>query len=243
LPRKRSSWRTTDSSNEVVDDVSGQGLARAVLVARDLNTQVECRFNPREYAVGKSATWMRTPVRGAASASIPEFVGTNPRTLQMELFFDEWDSDSADVSTQVEILLSWTNPTQASISANKPNPPIVYFQWGTKRLFDAYVKSISARYTMFRSDGTPVRANVTAAFEEVPSEPGRQNPTSGGRAGRRLHTVEPGELLHWIAFREYGDPFLWRDLAYENAIEDPLSPLAPGSTLLVPPEHTFAGAS
>jgi hypothetical protein len=220
--------------------MTAQGLAKAVLVAKDLNVQLECRFNPREYVVAKSATWMRTPVRGAVSASMPEFVGTNPRTLQMELFFDEWESGSGDVSKDVETLLTWTNPTQDSINANKPNPPIVYFQWGTKPLFDAFVKSMSARYTMFRSDGTPVRASVTAVFEEVPSEPSRQNPTSGGKSGRRLHTVEPGEMLHLIAYREYGDSTLWRGLAHENRIDDPLLPLVPGRSLLIPPEKTAA---
>jgi hypothetical protein len=213
--------------------VSSQ-LAKAVLVARELNIGIECRFNPREYVVAKSATWTRTPARGAESAPIPEFVGTNPRTLQMELFFDDWESGSGDVSKDVETLLQWTNPTRDSIGANKPNPPVVFFQWGTKPLFDAYVKSVSARYTMFRSDGTPVRAHVTTTFEEVPNEPARQNPTSGGEPGRRTHVAAAGDTLHSVAYREYGDPALWRGLAAVNGIDDPLR-LVPGTRLIVPP--------
>ena len=221
--------------------MTDQSLAKATLVAKDLNDQVECRFNPREYVVAKSATWTRTPARGAASAPTPEFGGTNPRTLQMELFFDDWNSGSSDVSQNVEKLLAWTNPTSDSINANKPNPPIVYFQWGSKQLFDAYVKSINARYTMFRTDGTPLRAQVTAMFEEVPNDPGRQNPTSGGERGRRVHTVSAGDRLDWIAYREYGDPTLWRGIARVNGIQDPLLPLEPGSTLLIPAQKLAAG--
>jgi len=219
-----------------------QGLAKAVIVARALGVQVECRFNPREYVVAKSATWSRTPVRGAASAPLPEFVGTNPRTLQMELLFDDWESGSGDVSKDVETLLSWTNPTRDSISANTPMPPIVFFQWGTKPLFDAYVKSVSARYTMFRGDGTPVRAHVTASFEEVPAEPPRQNPTSGSEPGSRVHVVANGDTLHSIAYREYGDPALWRGIAQVNRVDDPLRLLV-GSRLLVPPAAVAAGLS
>jgi hypothetical protein len=222
--------------------VSDQGLAKAVIVAKDLGDRVECRFNPREYVIAKSANWMRTPVRGAASASIPEFVGTNPRTLQMELFFDDWESGSGDVSKDVEKLLGWTNPTRDSISANKPNPPVVFFQWGTKPLFDAYVKSMSARYTMFRSDGTPARAHVTAVFEELAAEPGRQNPTSGGEPGRRTHVTLAGDTLQSIAYGEYGDPTLWRGLAQLNRIDDPLR-LVPGTPLLVPLAKTAAERS
>jgi hypothetical protein len=223
--------------------MTDQALAKATLVAKDLSDQVECRFNPREYVVAKSATWTRTPVRGAASAPTPEFVGTNPRTLQMELFFDDWDSGSSDVSKDVEKLLLWTNPTADSINANKPNPPIVYFQWGSRQLFDAYVKSINARYTMFKTDGTPLRAHVTAMFEEVPSDPGRQNPTSGGERGRGVRTVAAGDRLDWIAYREYGDPTLWRGVAKANGIQDPLSALTPGSKLLIPAEKLAARLS
>lgn len=219
--------------------MTAQGLAKAALVARDLGARVECGFNPREYVIAKSATWTRTPVRGAHTASMPEFVGTNPRTLQMELFFDDWDAGSDGVTASVETLLEWTNPTRDSISANKPNPPVVRFEWGTKPLFDAFVKSITARYTMFRSDGTPIRAQVTAMFEEVPAQPARQNPTSGGAGGSRTHVVAAGDTLQSIAYAEYGDPTLWRGLAELNRIDDPLR-LVPGVRLEIPPEKTAA---
>jgi hypothetical protein len=219
-----------------------QGLAKAVIVVKDFGVQIECRFNPREYVVAKSATWQRTPARGAASAPLPEFVGTNPRTLQMELLFDDWESGSGDVSKDVELLLALTNPTRDSINANTPTPPIVFFQWGTKPLFDAYVKSVSARYTMFRSDGTPVRAHVTTAFEEVPSEPPRQNPSSGGERGSRTHVVSAGDTLHSIAYREYGDAALWRGIAVVNRVDDPLR-LHVGNRLLVPPARAAAELS
>jgi contractile injection system tube protein len=217
--------------------VSATGLAKAVIAARDGDARVECRFNPREYVVAKSATWTRTLARGAQSASMPEFVGTNPRTLQMELFFDDWQSGTGDIAKDVETLLGWTNPTQESIGANRPTPPIVFFQWGTKPLFNAYVKSISARYTMFRDDGSPVRAHVTAVFEEVPDEPGAQNPTSGGPHGRRVRVAMAGDSLHSIAHEEYGDPALWRALAAVNRIDDALC-LVAGTRLLIPPAKT-----
>ena len=222
--------------------MNGNGLAKAVIVARDLNEELECKFNPREYTVAKSATWMRTPVRGAQTAAMPEFVGTNPRTLQMELLFDDWESEAGDVSAQVEKLLEWTNPTRDSLIANKPNPPIVFFQWGTKALFNAYVRSVSARYTMFYGDGAPARASVTVTFEEVPNEQARQNPTSGGEPGRRKRVVAGGESLHSIAYEEYGDPRLWRGLAEANGIEDALS-LRPGTEILVPPAKQAAALS
>ncbi len=216
-------------------------LAKAVIVARDLGQRLECRFNPTEYTVAKSANWKRTPARGAATAPRAEFVGTNPESLRMELLFDGWDSGSGDVSTDVEALMAWTNPTAASIDQNLPAPPIVFFQWGNRSLFDAYVQAVTARYVLFRNDGTPVRATAAVTFEEVPSEPARQNPTSGGQ-GRRAHVVSAAESLQLIAYREYGDPALWRGLAVANGIVDPLR-LTPGTSLLIPPTRQAAELS
>lgn len=217
--------------------MSAGELAKAVIVARELDVSVECRFNPREYTIAKSATWSRSLVRGAETASIPEFVGTNPRILQIELFFDGWESASGDVSTEIETLLSWTNPTRESIDGNRPSPPVVFFQWGSRVMFDAYVKSATARYTMFGTDGTPLRATVDITFEEIPVIQERQNPTSGGESGKSTHIVGAGDSLQSIAVRAYGDPRLWRGLAEFNDVDDPLR-LNPGMRLLIPPVKT-----
>jgi nucleoid-associated protein YgaU len=118
----------------------------------------------------------------------------------------------------------------------------VYFQWGSRTLFDAFLRSVSARYTLFKSDGAPLRANVTVVFEEVPSEPARQNPTSGGRTGERARLVKPGDSLQSIAYQEYGDPTRWRRLAAANDIDDPLR-LEAGTQLRIPAGRTDGGRS
>jgi Contractile injection system tube protein/LysM domain len=207
-------------------------LEKAFIAPKEGGPALTCAFNPKEYTISKSSTWHRTPARGAHSAPHPEFVGANPRSMQMELFFDAWES-GGDVSTDVDTLLEWTGPTERSIADQKPNPPIVVFHWGTKSYFDAYLKQVSAKYTLFRPDGTPVRASVTVSFEEVPSEEPGTNPTSGGPPGTRSHVVASSDTLHSIAYAEYGDATLWRGLAAANGIDDPLR-LPTGRTLLIP---------
>lgn len=221
--------------------MSDQALSKAEIKTKDGSQRLQCLFNPNEYTIVKSANWCRTAVRGAQTASMAEFVGTNPRSLRMELFFDGWGSGSGDVSGNIDLLMEWTNPTRQSIQTNIPAPPIVFFVWGTKTLFDAYVESVSARYSMFAGDGTPIRATASVVFEEVPNEPARQNPTSGGH-GRRSHVVVAGESLHAIAYHEYGDPTYWRGLAAMNGIGDALT-LVPGTRVLIPPARQVAGHS
>jgi nucleoid-associated protein YgaU len=218
------------------------GLEKAFIEVKDTGAQIACRFNPKEYTIAKTAEWKKTPAKGAKSAPKVEFVGTNPGTLQMELFFDGWDSGSGDVSKDVDALLTLTKPTSTSLGKNKPMPPIIVFHWGTTSSFDAHVKSVNAKYTMFAPDGSPLRATVTLQCEEVPAEPGKQNPSSGGVQGRRTHMAGEGDTLHSVAFEEYGDPSLWRGLADVNGIDDPMR-LAPGTSILIPPAPETAALS
>jgi hypothetical protein len=212
--------------------VSTRGLVKAYLMEKEGAKRLECQFNPREYTIATSATWHKAPTKGAPKAPTPEFVGANPRTLQLELFFDAWES-SHDVGSDLDTLFEWTNPTQKSLSSNQPNPPILVFHWGVKSFFDAYLKQVSAKVTMFRSDGTACRATASTTFEEVPNEAAGQNPSSGGAAGRRTHLLGDGDSLQSIAYAEYGNPALWRGLAEVNGIDDPLRVRA-GTRLLIP---------
>jgi Contractile injection system tube protein len=208
-------------------------LEKAFIALKEGGQRLTCAFNPREYTISKSATWHKTPAKGAKSAPKPEFVGANPSSMSMELFFDAFES-SGDVSKDINTLLEWTGPTQKSLADNKPNPPIVVFHWGNKSFFDAYIKQVSAKFTLFDSDGTPLRATVNVGFEEVPMEKPKTNPTSGGPAGRRTHVVGASDTLHSVAYSEYGDAALWRGLAAFNRIDDPLR-VGTGTTLLIPP--------
>jgi len=217
-------------------------LEKAFIALKDGSDRLTCTFNPREYTISKSSTWHKTPAKGAKSAPKPEFVGANPRSMSMELFFDGWET-ARDVSGDVDKLMEWTTPTKKSLSDNKPNPPIVVFHWGSKSYFDAFVKQVSAKYTMFRPDGTPSRASVNVGFEEVPVDPPpKQNPSSGTVPGQRTHLLTDGDTLHSVAFAEYGDAALWRGLADVNGIDDPLR-LRPGRTLLIPPATVAAERS
>ena len=195
--------------------------------------RIEFKFNPKEYSIQKSAEWTRKPATGAKQTSPPEFTGSQPRQLSLEMFLDESGPSGGDVSREVETLFACLTPLPRTLTDQKPVPPFVQFGWGRKVLFTAFLKSVSARYTLFRPDGTPIRATCTVSLEEVPAEPGRQNPTSGSRHAMRSHQVVMGDSLMSIAYQEYGDSTLWRAIALANDIDDPLR-LPTGLELRVP---------
>ncbi|MQA85094.1 MAG: LysM peptidoglycan-binding domain-containing protein [Streptosporangiales bacterium] len=197
------------------------------------NSRLEFTFNPKEYTIKRSAEWERKGTAGAKQSSPPEFKSSGPRQLDLEIFLDATDSTQGDVTKDVETLFACVSPLDKAIASDKPKPPFVLFGWGQQVTFTAYVKTVSAKYTLFRPDGVPIRAVCTVNLEEMPNPEAKQNPTSGGLATVRGHTVMTGDSLASIAYQEYGDATMWRAIARANDIDDPLR-LRPGTRLLVP---------
>jgi hypothetical protein len=207
---------------------------KASLVSED-GTELKFRFNPKEYSVSKSAEWTRPTNKGAKKAGKPEFQGSKPRAVSMELFFDDWEGKGSLVK-DIETLLDWMTPTDKSLSNNQPHPHVLRFQWGGQQplaQFKGFLKSVNAKFTLFKPDGTPIRATAGIQMEEIPQDPQKTNPTSGSEAGRRSHVVAAGDSLHSLAYKEYGNPALWRGLADFNSIDDPLR-VRPGTRLILP---------
>jgi hypothetical protein len=219
--------------------LTGGQLEKAMLRVVDGDPETrELRFmyNPHELTTQKASNWNRPQQQGARSSSRPQFTGAGPQTVSMEIWFDAWDNDDADVTASVKTLFEWTRPTPQSITRNLPRPPVLGFEWGSNQILEdlqVFLKSVNARYVLFKPDGTPVRASATIALEEVTPDPARQNPTSGARESRRSHLLDAGDSLAATAYREYGDPALWRGLAAFNGIDDPLR-VEPGTRILVP---------
>ncbi len=215
------------------------GLTKASLVAHDNDAPFDdltFTYNPTSVSTSKSATWRRPTTNAAQSATNPQFTGSQPQSVSLEIFFDAWSDPDGDVSVQVNRLLGWTRPTDASRTRHVPSPPVVSFRWGVSRAladFRGYVKSVSARYTMFRHDGTPIRATCSLTLEEIPSEPAGQNPSSGSLHSRRSRLLADGDTLASVAYQEYGSAALWRGLARFNGVDDPMA-VGSGTRLLVP---------
>ncbi|MCR8526184.1 hypothetical protein NPM17_25170, partial [Escherichia coli] len=113
-------------------------------------------------------------------------------------------------------------------------PPPVEFRWGVFR-FVAVVEKISQKLTMFRSDGTPVRATLSVTFKQYKTvadqlEDPRRNSTD--KTKRRV--FEGHDSIWLLAAREYGEPRFWRLIASANDIDDPRR-IEAGRVLVLPP--------
>ena len=210
---------------------------KATLKNLDTGEVIRCQFNPTEYTIQKSNTWQPKPVVGKNVPKL-EFGGGGARVLNIELLLDSFENQGQDVRGDVEKLWKLTMITEAAknTTTNRSRPPLVLLQWGGTWSFKAVVTSLNVRYTLFREDGSPVRAMASLSLQEaedVSDQPGT-NPTSYSEPGYKRRLVRPRDSLALIAYEEYGDATLWRHLAKANNLDDPTD-LKPGDLLAIPP--------
>lgn len=209
---------------------------KAYIVNLETGEEIQCLFNPREYAFAKSNSWASVEVTGQ-DVPLPEFLSGGAITLTMQLFFDTY-AEGTDVRNYTEKLLNLmkVDPDLRDSRTQQGRPPRCRFHWGQTWAFEAIVTQIRQSFTLFLGDGTPVRATCDVTFQQVGEEGTypAQNPTTGAGPNVRVWTVRPGDRLDWIAHKEYGDSTRWRPIAEANGIDDPID-LKSGQQLVIPP--------
>jgi nucleoid-associated protein YgaU len=185
---------------------------------------VEVLFNPSEYRLNKTNQFAEIAIPGLEAPPL-QFVRGGARTLSMQLFFDTFEkgSDVRDHTQKITTLLSVDNELHA--------PPICHFSWGDLN-FIGVLERADQRFTLFLSNGMPVRATMDVSFKEFIGNEGQGRLLSSADFTKH-YVVHRGDSLSAIAGREYGDPATWRLIAEENDIDNPLN-LRPGQILVIP---------
>lgn len=185
---------------------------------------IQVLFNPTEYRLNKANQFAEVAIPGLAAPPL-QFVRGNARTLSMQLFFDTYEegSDVREHTQKIMKLLEIHNELHA--------PPICHFNWGQLD-FAGVLERADQRFTLFLPDGTPVRATVDVSFKEH-YEGQKQAGSLQSADFAKRYVARRGDTLSGIAYQEYGDPGLWRPIAEENSMDDPLT-LQPGQVLVIP---------
>jgi hypothetical protein len=221
-------------------------LARASIVDTTTGDTVSVMYNPEEMKLEQGNNFAEVGIPGLNSSPV-QYVRGKSRVLSMELFFDSYETgqDVRIHTSRIVRLLEKRPAAQA--------PPVLIFIMGGFA-FRCVLVDAGQRFTMFRSDGTPVRSFLSIRLQEyvsVTTEVQRGlffgSPTVSaavntvaevGRAvisgNATIHITSQGETLHGLAAALLGDPALWRDIAEANSIDDPLH-LPPGTRLMIPP--------
>jgi nucleoid-associated protein YgaU len=197
----------------------------------------DCLFNPKDYSVTKANSW-KTDAKQGATAVDPEFTGGQPREMTLQLLFDTTlITPPVSVKEITDELFASMNATiggAAGGNAKKAvqRPRTITFTFGTFT-FVGVAKSLTVQYLLFDPKGEPLRADVKLALVQWTGKVKGQNPTTRSTGALGAHTVRDGDSLASLAYTAYGDATLWRRIAEDNGIDNPLQ-LRSGRTLSVP---------
>jgi LysM repeat protein len=187
-------------------------------------------FNPEEYTLNQDNTFASQPVPGL-SGPILQFVNGNMQTLEMELFFDTWDTDSFTKQDVRKL----TGPVVGLLDIDKElhAPPVLRVQWGSLD-FRCVLARASQKFQMFADDGRPVRARVSVTFNRfIDAEREAREIDRQTADFSKVHVVVQGETLSRIATRYYQDARVWRPIALANGLADPRT-ITAGRPLRIP---------
>lgn len=142
------------------------GLQPAKIKSEQIGVTVDCMFNPKEYTLTKSNTWERKARRGSNTPRV-KFKQGGSQTLKLQLYFDTFE-EKADVRSITDKLwkMMAIDESQEHPASRKSAPPLCAFQWGTF-YFEAIIKTMTQKFTLFLADGTPVRTTVDITFEQL----------------------------------------------------------------------------
>lgn len=219
------------------------GLTKAKLeIEKEVGkTVIEVLFNPSEYQLTDAANYSEKKVPGL-DGPILQYVSGEATELSLNLFLDTYVpkqsssllpfGGSGDSSEDVSYITKLIADAVA-IDGSLHRPPEVTFKWGSLN-FKGVVTKFNHTYTMFTESGMPVRAKVSLTFKSLisPKDKRRKSPFESPDRSK-YRTIRQGIGLWDIANMEYGDPNMWKVIAKENGILNPLD-VRPGQVVKLP---------
>lgn len=198
-------------------------------------------FNPSEYQLTDGANYSEKKIPGL-DGPVLQYISGEATELSLSLFLDTYVpkkpagllsfGSSEDASTDVSAITKQIADA-TSIDGSLHRPPKVTFKWGSLN-FVGVVTKFNHTYIMFTESGMPVRAKVNMTFKSLisPTDTRRKSPFESPDRSK-YRTIRQGMGLWDIANMEYGDPDMWKVIARENGILNPLD-VRPGQVVKLP---------
>jgi nucleoid-associated protein YgaU len=225
-------------------------LAKATILNTFTGESFRVMYNPEELKLEQGNTFAEVGIPGMGTPPV-QYVRGKARTLSMELFFDTYETGE-DVRTRTSPVVRLLDKDSRELA-----PPVLLFSLGRLQ-FQCVLVDAGQRFTMFLSDGTPVRSTLSVRFQEYvrldvelrqglffgsPTVSAAVNAV-GAVVGisSTVHVTSAGETLSGLAAAYLGDPALWRVIAAANGIVDPFD-LGVGRSLVIPPRGATSTSS
>lgn len=175
---------------------------------------------------------------GTGSAEV-KFKSTAPEELKLDFILDGtgtmegyWEEyKSKPVNEQLKIFMDCAYNYQGDI--HRPNFLLII--WGSEIRFRCVLANLEVNFTLFKPDGTPLRARLSATFLDYQSREQRMaedNPSSPDLTHHRV--IKQGDRLDLMTYGIYNDPKYFLQVAKANGLTS-IRRLQPGNDIYFPP--------
>ena len=198
--------------------------------------------NPDTFSLRHSAQYNTKNQPGGTGFYDPKWEKNLPRSLTLEFLFDgtgaieRYQNDkSTPTPKDVGNMLQAFEELAYKIKSKTHGPNYLVIRWGSTLKFPCRLKDMNVTYKMFSSQGRPLRAIVSATFQEVIHEKLAQkiiNKQSADITHKR--TVKAGDKLPQMSKEIYGDQNYYTAVAKENKLIQ-FRNMPPGQEVYFPP--------
>lgn len=192
-------------------------------------------INPSQYVHRRGIRYNSEGPIGKSGTS-PKFSGYEDESVNFEVIYDATGvvphtvKDFSGIKSSIDRLLK----VVYSFNSGAHEPNFVQIAWGSF-VFRGRMTDCTITYTLFKPDGTPLRASISLAFNGFSSERDsllRANLSSPDMS--HVIRVKEGDTLPLLCYQVYKDPSLYLEVAEFNGLRE-LRNLTPGDRLVFPP--------
>ncbi|HJT75526.1 MAG TPA: hypothetical protein VJ720_15925 [Chitinophaga sp.] len=176
-------------------------------------------INPESYAQSYKVE-AKDKSTGGNQGSAPEYKFTAPEQLKLDFMLDNTGTiegntlNGTEVREQVEKLLN----TVYRMQGEAHKPAILKIQWGLFT-FDCILATLDINYVLFKPNGEPLRAKVSASFTQY-VEPKKRVAKEDKHSPDLFRSVKvaDGDTLPLLCYKNYADPSYYLQVAYYNEL-------------------------
>lgn len=191
----------------------------------------ESYVNPNEITVAYEMEYDSAQGSGTTGSRM-DFKKVKPGDMSLAFFLDGTGANGVkiDVQTQVEKF-----QTVTGYNGNIHRPNYLLIAWGTIQIKRCVLKSASIAYKLFKADGTPLRATISASFVDAVEDQTRVALAQDSSPDlTHVRVLRAGETLAGLCQQIYGDPALYLKVARANQL-DSVRHLPAGTRVRFPP--------
>jgi hypothetical protein len=191
----------------------------------------EAFLNPDEITLSYEIEYDGAQGAGTTNSRM-NFKKAKPGDLSLTFFIDGTGAGGkpADVQQKVE---EFQTVTGYDGKIHRTN--YLKVVWGTLQVKRCVLKSASIAYKLFKPNGVPLRAVISATFTDNSDDKTRQAMAQDQSSDlTHVRLVKAGDTLPGLCHEIYGDPDYYPDVARVNSL-DSFRNLTPGSRIFFPP--------